>query len=109
MGGNSRAALRRAARHADGWVPWELTAEECTTALAYAREIRAAAARPEAFEVVVPLAIGRETGADEVLASAAAWRTAGATAFHVGIAADGFGELLERIDWFGREVISRTP
>src|SRR5262245_8890780 len=33
VGGNSRAAVRRAARHGDGWVPWQLTTEECATAV----------------------------------------------------------------------------
>jgi len=54
VGGNSRAAVRRAARHGDGWIPWELTPESCAAALTFARRERAAAARPEAFEVSTP-------------------------------------------------------
>src|SRR5438128_1979681 len=34
VGGNSRAALRRAARLADGWVPWQLEPEACAAAAA---------------------------------------------------------------------------
>src|SRR5438477_625931 len=45
VGGNSRAAVRRAARHGDGWIPWELTPESCAAALTFARRERAAAAR----------------------------------------------------------------
>ena len=28
VGGNSNAAVKRAARFGDGWVPWELTPED---------------------------------------------------------------------------------
>jgi len=108
VGGNSRAAVRRAARHADGWVPWELTPEDCTATVRYARRLRTEAARPDAFEVVAPLTVPLEATAEEVLATVATWRNAGATAFHVGVGARALGELLTRLEWFGREVISRT-
>jgi len=106
VGGNSRAAVRRAARYGDGWVPWELTPDECAAAVQLARRVRAEAGRPDEFEVVAPL--GFAASADEILAAVARWRTAGATAFHVGIAADSADEHLERLAWFGREVIGRV-
>jgi len=108
VGGNSRAALRRAARHADGWVPWELGPEECTAAVAAARRIRSEAGRPGAFEVVAPLTAPATASADEILAAVARWRAAGATALHVGVGARGYDEFLERLAWFGREVIARA-
>ena len=37
IGGNSRAAMRRAARH-DGWYPWLITADEIPACLDYVRE-----------------------------------------------------------------------
>src|SRR5262245_55019945 len=39
VGGNSTAAVRRAARHGDGWVPWELTPDECAAAAERARTL----------------------------------------------------------------------
>src|SRR5207237_8794989 len=82
VGGNSRAAVRRAARLADGWVPWQLEPEACTAAVAEARRLRAEAGQPGAFEVVAPLAVPAGVPADVLVAAAARWRAAGATAFH---------------------------
>jgi len=105
VGGNSRAALRRAARLADGWVPWQLEPEACAAAVADARRVRVEAGGPEAFEVVAPLAVPAGVTADALVAAVARWRTAGATAFHTGIAARDLADLLARLEWFGREVI----
>ena len=105
VGGNSRAAVRRAARLADGWVPWQLEPEACGAAVADARRLRAEADQPGAFEVVAPLAVPAGVPADVLVAAAARWRAAGATAFHTGIAARDLAELLARLEWFGREVI----
>jgi probable F420-dependent oxidoreductase len=105
VGGNSRPALRRAARHADGWVPWQLTTDECTAAVAFAAKVRRDAVRSEPFEVVAPLAMPAGVSADELIASAGRWQTAGATAFHVGVIAREIDELVERLAWFGRHVI----
>jgi probable F420-dependent oxidoreductase len=102
VGGNSRAAVRRAARYADGWVPWELTPEACRRAVAEARTIRG----PARFEVVAPLAVSPNANAGDLIGAAGRWREAGATAFHVGLAADSFDALLARLAWFGREVIA---
>lgn len=104
VGGNSRAAVRRAARHGDGWIPWELAAEELAAAVDDARQLRVAADRAGGFEVVAPLAVPFEASADAVLNDVARWRAAGATAFHVGLAAPGLRDYLARLAWFGREV-----
>jgi probable F420-dependent oxidoreductase len=98
VGGNSRAAVRRAARLADGWVPWELTPEACGEAVALVRRTRAEAALPDAFASASPA---------DVAAAGARWRAAGATAFHVGFAVRSFEELLDRLAWFGRDVAPR--
>src|SRR5439155_1692427 len=37
VGGNSRAAVRRAARHAHGWIPWQLAPDDFAAAVAFAR------------------------------------------------------------------------
>jgi len=108
VGGNSRAAVRRAARHADGWVPWELTPEDCERAVAYVRQLRHEAGRPELFEVVAPLAVAPEARADGIVGEAARWGAAGATTFHVGVAARSFNEFLERLEWVAREVMPQV-
>ena len=87
VGGNSRAAVRRAARHGDGWVPWEVTLAEFAAGVDYARRVRVDAGRPAAFEVVAPLGVGTDTSPDAVVDAVGRWREAGATAFHVGVRA----------------------
>src|SRR2546422_3248707 len=63
VGGNSRAALRRAACHGDGWVPWVLTPDQCASAVALVRRLRAETARPDGFEVVAPLDVPADAAA----------------------------------------------
>ena len=54
IGGNSRAAMRRAARH-DGWYPWLITAEQLPECLDYVRAQPEFQARTRPFDVVMPL------------------------------------------------------
>jgi probable F420-dependent oxidoreductase len=108
VGGNSRAALRRAARLGDGWIPWELSPAELAAAVEQARALRAQAGRPAEFEVVAPLGIPADADAGRVASAAAALRGAGATAFHVGIlGARTFQEHLDRLAWVGADVMPR--
>jgi probable F420-dependent oxidoreductase len=109
VGGNSRAAVRRAARLGDGWVPWELSVDECADLVTYARDIREAAGLgAETFEVVAPLAVPADATVDLLMATASRWRRAGATAFHVGIGAESFTAFLTRLAWFSREVMGQV-
>jgi probable F420-dependent oxidoreductase len=108
VGGNSRAAVRRAARHGDGWIPWELTPDALGEGAAAARRLRAEAGQTDALEIVAPLSVAAEAGTDEILATAERWRHAGATAFHVGLGAGSFAELLDRMAWVGGEVMPRV-
>jgi len=108
VGGNSRAAVRRAARWGDGWVPWELSPDELAAAVAQARTVRAEAGRPTAFEVVAPLAVPADADADRAVRHAEALRAAGATAFHVGVlGARSFSEHLDRLRWIATAVMRR--
>ena len=107
VGGNSRAAVRRAARYGDGWVPWEITPTDLTSAAAYAKRIRVEAGARDELTLVAPLAVGETATPDEILGRIEEWRTAGATALHVGISASGFSQFLERLEWFGTQVIAR--
>jgi probable F420-dependent oxidoreductase len=54
IGGNSRAAMRRAARH-DGWFPWLITADELPACLDYIRSLPEFAARSRPFDVALPV------------------------------------------------------
>ena len=105
VGGNSRAALRRAARLGDGWVPWEITPAVYAKAVAYARELRVAAGRTTPFEYVAPLGVAPDASREAVLEAVAGWQAAGATALHVGVAARNQAHYLMRLEWLGREVM----
>ena len=54
IGGNSRAAMRRAVRH-DGWFPWLITADELPTCLDYLRSQPGFATRTRPFDVAMAL------------------------------------------------------
>jgi len=107
VGGNSRAALRRAARLADGWVPWEIAPGAYAEAVADARRLREEAGRTGAFELVAPLGVTPDATVEALVEAAACWRRAGATALHVGVGAASFEEYLTRLTWIGREVMPR--
>ena len=108
VGGNSGAALRRAARLGDGWIPWELTPEMFAPLAERARTLRAESGRSGAFALVAPLGAAADADAADVAATARRWRSAGATAFHVGLGAGSFDEFLDRLAWLGREVMPRV-
>jgi probable F420-dependent oxidoreductase len=108
VGGNSRAAVRRAARLGDGWIPWELSPADLAAGVADAHALRSEVGRPAAFEVVAPLGVPADADAGRVAAAADALRAAGATAFHVGIAgARTLAEHIDRLGWFGSAVMRR--
>jgi len=54
VGGNSRAAMRRAARH-DGWYPWLITVEQLPECLEYVRSLPEFASRTKPFDVSMPV------------------------------------------------------
>lgn len=56
IGGNSRPAMRRAAKFGDGWAPWLITREQLPACLSYLREQPGLRDHPRPFEVVMPLA-----------------------------------------------------
>jgi probable F420-dependent oxidoreductase len=106
VGGNSNAAVKRAARFGDGWIPWELSPEDFAAKAAYARHLRHDGGRSGDFTLVAPLTVAAEASAHAVLREVTRWREGGATAFHVGIAASSWTEYLDRLAWFGRSVIA---
>jgi probable F420-dependent oxidoreductase len=108
VGGNSRAALRRAARLGEGWVPWQLGPDEFAPLADQAGRLRAESGRTDPLELVAPLGAAAGADAGTVAAEAERFRAAGATAFHVGVGAESFAELLDRLAWFGAEVAPRV-
>jgi probable F420-dependent oxidoreductase len=108
VGGNSRAAIRRAAGLAEGWIPWQLGPHEFAGLAEQARRLRDQLGRGGSFELVAPLGVPPDATADAIVAEAARWRLAGATAFHVGVSADTFADSLRRLEWFGREIAPRV-
>lgn len=108
VGGNSPAALRRAARLGEGWVPWQLTPEEFAGLAERARRLRAESGRGEPLELVAPMEVKPDATASDVVAEARRWRQAGATAFHLGVGAESFAQYLDRLAWLGGEVMGRV-
>jgi probable F420-dependent oxidoreductase len=108
VGGNSNAAVKRAARFGDGWVPWELPPEDFAAKAAYARHLRHDGGRSGDFTLVAPLSVAADATADSVLRDVTRWREAGANAFHVGVAADSWPQYLDRLAWIGRSVVAHV-
>lgn len=54
IGGNSPAAMRRAARH-DGWFPWLITPKQLPDCLGYIRSLPEFEARKRPFDVAMPV------------------------------------------------------
>ena len=126
VGGDSDAAIRRAARFGDGWMPWRTPVDALPARL----EALRAALPPEragtSFQVSMPLAFlevdedhkpvegssGRPDLPDdpaEVLAHLAALRDAGVTT--VSVPTPSVGSLTEYLEWlghFGADVISAS-
>lgn len=124
IGGNSRPAMRRAARDGDGWLPWLVTRAELPACLAYIHEQRGIAARPEGFEVVMPLAtyqiedyshrdVGQthlHSGRQEILDEVGLLRDAGTTVTQVvPPRTASVPHLLEWLEWFAGEIIPAFP
>jgi probable F420-dependent oxidoreductase len=119
IGGNSRPAMRRAARLGDGWLPWLVTREQLPACLSYIREQPGFAERRGPFEVLMPLAplnvedySHRELGESrqprerqEIVDEVGRLREAGATAVQVVPPQTRSVEhLVEWITWFAREI-----
>jgi probable F420-dependent oxidoreductase len=106
VGGNTAAVAERAGRHADGWIPWQIDidafASHARTALAAHRH----AGGTGTFTVVAPLAAGRVEDPAALAGTVAAWRDAGATAFHVGFRHQSCEDMVELLARFAREVIA---
>lgn len=118
IGGRSEAALRRAARAGDAWHPSHLTVDELRRQIPALHAECERAGRP-AGEVAVTTRrrlVRGLTGDDRVLqGDAGAIATTVAELEQVGVShlivevpGSSEGELLENLDWFGREVLAEV-
>jgi phthiodiolone/phenolphthiodiolone dimycocerosates ketoreductase len=108
VGGNSAATARRAGRHADGWIPWQITPAEFALRAALTRTAYDERGHDEAIALalVAPLAAGRVDDPAAVQREIEAWRAAGATAFHVGFAHRSADDLVALLERFARDVMA---
>jgi probable F420-dependent oxidoreductase len=100
VGGNTAAMARRAGRHADGWIPWQITPADFAARAAVARAAHAASGRAGDFLLVAPLAAGRVAEPAALRDAIAQWRAAGATAFHVGFSHRSAADLVTLLERF---------
>jgi probable F420-dependent oxidoreductase len=120
IGGNSRPAMRRAARLGDGWLPWLVKREDLPSCLAYICDQPGFGKRDRPFEVVMPLAplnvedyshrvLGEThlpSEREEIIEEVALLEKAGATVTHVVPPRTSAAErLIDWIEWFAREVM----
>lgn len=106
VGGNTPAMARRAGRLADGWIPWQIAPAEFAARAELARAAHAESGRSGSFAVVAPLSAGRIESADALREEIAAWRAAGATAFHVGFKHRSAADLMDLLERFNTLAIA---
>jgi alkanesulfonate monooxygenase SsuD/methylene tetrahydromethanopterin reductase-like flavin-dependent oxidoreductase (luciferase family) len=116
IGGRSEAAVRRAARVGDAWHPSHLTVDELRRRIPELHTECERAGRPRQDVTVTTrrkLLRGPRTDDDRVLegdpgaiaATVAELEQVGVSHLIVEIPGSSEGELLENLDWFGREVL----
>ena len=115
VGGSSSVAVRRAAQYADGWLPQGVRRSDLPGVVARVQELRAAAGRPERFDLGALVGcyvgtpawdVGRmHVGApDEIAAALRPWVEAGANQLQVRFRSRDRAELVDQIERFGAEV-----
>jgi probable F420-dependent oxidoreductase len=120
IGGNSRPAMRRVARHGNGWIPYLVRKKQLPECLEYIRQQPEFQANPRDLDVVVPLATfniedysHRELGKTEVprgreqtIEEIGRWRDAGGTGVLANMRRTPNVEaLIEQMEWFASEVM----
>jgi len=119
IGGNTKAAMRRAANMGDGWLPWLIGRQQIPQCLEYIRQQPGFQKRNRPFDVVMPLATfqvedysHRELGKtimpttrDQIIEDVGLMKEAGVTGTLINVprtkSADQFIEWLE---WFAAEI-----
>jgi probable F420-dependent oxidoreductase len=122
IGGRSDAAVRRAARAGDAWHPSHLTADELRGRVPELRaECERAGRSPDDVAVTTrrKLVLGPSSGdvdgervlqghAGAIAATLAELEDVGVSHVIVEVPGSSEGELLENLDWFGREVLAHV-
>jgi probable F420-dependent oxidoreductase len=124
VGGNSKPAMRRAARLGNGWLPWLVTREQLPGCLTYIRSQPEFSDRSGGFDIVMPLVIpnvedyshralgptSQPGNREEIIEEVGLLAAAGVTVTQVApprtASAD---QLIEWIDWFAHEIIPVFP
>jgi probable F420-dependent oxidoreductase len=115
VGGSSAVAVRRAARHGDGWLPQGVRRGDLPGIVARIRDLRVAAGRPEPFDVgaLVGCYVGEPgwdvgpiyAGApDRIADQLRTWVEAGANQLQVRFRSRDRAELVDQIERFGADV-----
>jgi probable F420-dependent oxidoreductase len=105
VGGNSAGVARRAGRHADGWIPWQITPKDFASRGALARAEHVASGHSRPFTLVAPLRAGRVDDAAALRREIRSWRDGGATAFHLGFTHRSAADLVGLLERFAGEVM----
>jgi probable F420-dependent oxidoreductase len=120
IGGNSKAAMRRAARIGDGWHPWTVSPEDLPACIEYIYEQPELRDNPRPFEIIMPMArlnvddvthkeLGEThfpTSTEEVLDEIGNLRDLGSTGILTYFApTSSLEEYLDRIAWFAEEIM----
>jgi len=116
IGGRSDAAVRRAARAGDAWHPSHLTVDEFRRQIPMLRSECERAGRAVAVTTRRKLVLGTPSDDERVLqgepgaiaATVAELEQVGVSHVIVEIPGSSEAELLENLDWFGREVLSEV-
>jgi alkanesulfonate monooxygenase SsuD/methylene tetrahydromethanopterin reductase-like flavin-dependent oxidoreductase (luciferase family) len=98
--GNTVPVAQRAGRHADGWIPWQIDLGVFASHARAAHDAYRQSGRTGRFTVVAPLAAGRVEHAAALGDGIAAWRAAGASAFHVGFRHRSCADMIELLERF---------
>jgi hypothetical protein len=119
IGGNSKAAMRRAATLGDGWLPWLVRRSELAEKVESIRALPGFGNHTRPFEVIMPLApLNVEDYSHKELGKTKAPRTRDAIIEEVNLLAEagatgtlvapprtaGVEPFLEWMDWFASEV-----
>lgn len=119
IGGNSKPAMRRAAKLGDGWIPWLVTAETLPECIQYMKGLPEYQEKADRFEILVTTttyaqddhhrAYGKthlSSDRDGVLREIEGLRKAGATSVQVRPPnTETLEQCLEWIEWYDQEII----
>lgn len=120
IGGNTKAAMKRAAQLGDGWIPWLVTAADLPECIEYMKSVPGFEEKADRFEILVTTTAYQvddvthgETAhtdiagdRDTVLREVEALHKAGATSVQVmPPRVETFEQCLEWIEWYDHEII----